>query len=158
MQQTEGCLQLRQTPHACCWPASAEQALEELLAHAHQLAARAAAGDAEAAANLTGEAGRRNDVDLLPLLTVRPRVEVHGGTFSMPCIRACMHACMQAQHAHAAFWFARFCSLPHQCRPGHLLLQAIALSEGGRQGALAAFEATSWGCSTRFGCRNSFER
>lgn len=49
----------------------AEQALQDLLANASQLAARAAAGDADAAANLTAEAADRNDVDLLVPLTVR---------------------------------------------------------------------------------------
>lgn len=48
-----------------------EQALEDLLAHSRQLAALAAAGDAEAAASLTAQAADRGNVDLLVPLTVR---------------------------------------------------------------------------------------
>lgn len=106
-----------------------------MLAHAHQLAALAAAGDAEAAANLTGEAGRRSDPDLLVLLSVSGGREL-GNTMHHPTVHWVTAAAARLSPA----------------------LQEIAFSEGGREGALAACEEVNGGCVTTYGCRNSFQR
>ncbi|KAI7838233.1 hypothetical protein COHA_007980 [Chlorella ohadii] len=121
----------------------AEEALQQLLDRAHQLAPLAAVGDAAAAANLTGEAGRRNDPDLLVLLSV-------GGNWNSELNEWCTF--LAVRHWYLA-------SSP--TKPGTLhscFSQEIAFSEGGHAGALAACEEVNWGCSTRFGCRNSFQR
>ncbi len=121
----------------------AEEALQQLLDRAHQLAPLAAVGDAAAAANLTGEAGRRNDPDLLVLLSV-------SGNWNSELNEWC--TVLAVRHWYLA-------SSP--TKPGTLhscFSQEIAFSEGGHAGALAACEEVNWGCSTRFGCRDSFQR